>query len=466
MGAWRVVDGDTLWTPEGERLRLAAIDAPEVGAPGGARATAFVRAWLADASPRATWEGRDRYGRLLGDLSDGRGESLAGALVGEGLAWVREPGVAPALLERQAAAVEARRGVHAGLAPGALGPLVVTPERFHAPRCPWVRRHTAGALVSDDVVRLLQSGRAPCRTCLPWPPSPRDGAPPAFGRAAETNPLSSILVALSALGVEAVEASEESSFAKLIALGVVQGLTEFLPVSSSGHLVLGGAWLGMGREGGLLREVALHLGTLASVLVFCWRDLVAMLRAGSRPLWAMVLVSAAVTAPIGLALEDTIEARFTHPIGAGIGLMLTATLIGWIAPRDDSVLGRSLDQGTVRDGVILGLLQSLALIPGVSRAGATITAALLLGFRRPDAVRIAFLMSVPVVAGAVVLKFAEPGAVDVVTRPDLLVAMAVASVVGFVALRFIAVHCGAKSLRRFALYCLTVGVIAIISGAL
>lgn len=369
---------------------------------------------------------------------------------------MRGPDAPAALRAAQAAAVDARRGVHAGLAAGDVGLVVATDTRFHAPRCPWMRRAARGRTVTDDVPRLLQSGLAPCRTCLPWPPRLHAGPV----RAAETPPLSPLLATL------ASGAADDGSFGKLLALGVIQGLTEFLPVSSSGHLVLGGAWLGLGRESGLLREVALHLGTLVSVLVFCWRDLLSMLRAGSRPLWAMVIVSAAVTAPFGLLLEDAIEARFTHPLGAGCGLLVTAALIGVIAPRDDERLARTLHSGTLRDGLLLGLLQSAALIPGVSRAGATITAALLLGFRRPDAVRIAFLMSVPVVAGAVVLKFAEPGAVDVVTRADLLVAMGLAAVVGLAALRFISVHCDARSLRRFALYCLVLGGIAILSGSL
>ncbi len=455
-GTWEVVDGDTLRTPSGQRLRLAAIDAPEVGRPGAAEATAFAVEWM-HATPNAVVQltGRDHYGRLLGDLHSSEGSSLGDALVAAGWAWVREPNAATALIDAQRRAVTERLGIHADLPRHWPRALVSTPNRFHTPRCPWVRRRTSALTATDDVVALLQSGRAPCRTCLPWPPVARLGAPSPVVPAAEAPPLSPIATAVET-------AAQDGDLLKLLALGIVQGLTEFLPVSSSGHLVLGGAWLGMGRADGLLREVALHLGTLVSVLVFCWRDLVSMLRAGSRSLWVMVIASAAVTAPFGLMLEDVIETRFAHPLGAGSGLLLTALLIGVVAPRDDERLKRTLSEGTLRDGLILGLLQSMALIPGVSRAGATITAALLLGFRRPDAVRIAFLMSVPVVAGAVLLKFTEPGALEVVTHPQLLAGMALAAVVGLAALRFISVHCDATSLRRFAVYCLTLGSIAIL----
>lgn len=249
----------------------------------------------------------------------------------------------------------------------------------------------------------------------------------------------------------------------LLLLGAIQGATEFLPVSSSGHLVLFGEWLGFDSEVGLAREVALHFGTLVAVVLFCWKDLLSMLRSGSAGLWKLVIPSAAVTAGLGLTLEDPIEQHLGTPVGAGCGLLVTTLLLLVIAPRNDEKQTRSLSDGTIRDGIVLGLLQSLALWPGVSRAGSTIVAALLLGFARPHAVRVAFLMSIPVVGGAVLLKLVgDAEGAAVAWTPSMGLAMAVACVVGLGALKFISVRVDARSLRGFGVYTLALGVLALV----
>jgi len=255
----------------------------------------------------------------------------------------------------------------------------------------------------------------------------------------------------------------DGAVGSLLLLGAIQGATEFLPVSSSGHLVLFGEWFGLEREQGLAREVALHLGTLVAVIVFCWRDLLALLKVGSRGLWTLVLGSAVVTGAIGVPAEDLISENLAHVGGAAGGLAVTALLLAVVAPKDDSRQTRTLDQGTIRDAVILGLFQSMALVPGISRAGATIVAALLLGFQRSHAVRIAFVMSVPVVGGAVLLKMLEPGGTEIYQDPGLLGGLVVAGLVGLGALRFISVHVDARSLRLFALYCLLMASAAMLS---
>ncbi len=248
----------------------------------------------------------------------------------------------------------------------------------------------------------------------------------------------------------------------LLILGAVQGATEFLPISSSGHLVLFGNWLDPGADDGLVLEVALHFGTLVAVLIFCFRDVLAMLRPGSAGLWRLMLLSTLITAALGLALEDLLDA-YSTPGVAGIGLLVTATLLFTLGQRDDERLTRHVADGTHADAVLLGLLQSLALVPGISRSGATLSAALLLGFARRDAVRIAFLMSVPVVFGAVILK-ASDGGTGAFTEPGILGGMAMAAIVGLAALKFISVHVDARSLRRFGIYCAVLGLAAILTG--
>jgi endonuclease YncB( thermonuclease family) len=169
-GGVEVIDGDTLRWPDGRRVRLAAIDTPEVGRPLADEAARFVAEALAGREVALVPPDppTDRYDRLLADvLVDGR--SLSEALVASGLAWLYEPGDAP-LLDRQAEAVAARRGVHAYVGRAGPGPFVVTSRRFHRRDCRWIADGLAGRPLEADVASLFSRGLSPCRTCLPWPP--------------------------------------------------------------------------------------------------------------------------------------------------------------------------------------------------------------------------------------------------------------------------------------------------------
>ena len=238
-------------------------------------------------------------------------------------------------------------------------------------------------------------------------------------------------------------------------------LARLLPVSSSGHLVLLGDWLGMNHDGGLSREIALHLGTLVAVVIFCFADLRAMLTRDSAGLWRLMIGSTLVTGVLGILLKDTITEHLGTERGAGLGLLITSSLLIVVAPSHDDRQQRSLADGSARDAIVLGLFQTLALMPGVSRAGATIVGALLLGFRRPHAVRIAFLMSVPVVAGAILLDSLDREGPPAIFQDAMPAAMLVACVVGLVALRFVSVRVDARSLRRFGYYTLALGLTAL-----
>jgi undecaprenyl-diphosphatase len=257
---------------------------------------------------------------------------------------------------------------------------------------------------------------------------------------------------------------EEATWLELLVLGVVQGLTEFLPVSSSGHLVLGRELLGLDSNGGLAREVALHVGTLAAVAVFCFKDVMAMLRAGSGGLWRLMLGSTLVTGVLGILLEEPIELSLNDANSAGAGLLVTSLLLIVVAPSRDDGGGRPLSMGTWRDALILGLFQSLALVPGISRAGATIVGGLVLGFARPDAVRMAFLMSLPVVAGAVLLKILDGEGLQHLARPEMGLGILAAALVGLLALRIVSVKSDPRSLKLFGAYTLVLGVVAILAS--
>jgi undecaprenyl-diphosphatase len=223
-------------------------------------------------------------------------------------------------------------------------------------------------------------------------------------------------------------------------LGALQGLTEFLPVSSSGHLVLFQQFFPIGSDH-VLFDLVLHLGTLIPVLWFYRADVQQILldpiqgegpfleRPGVRT--AMLLVAASIpTAAIGLGFEDQFEALFANPAALTVSFAITGCLLYASGRFDRSARAAEL---TVPFALALGLAQGFAITPGISRSGTTIAVALMLGLRRETAARFSFLMSVPVILGAVLLKLDDVQAADLdVTQ--LLVGGGVAMVTGYLAL--------------------------------
>jgi undecaprenyl-diphosphatase len=206
-----------------------------------------------------------------------------------------------------------------------------------------------------------------------------------------------------------------------ILLGIVQGLTEFLPISSSGHLLLLPWGLGWEElESASLKksfDVALHLGTLIAVIGYFRRDLLRYAVAGAgclvhrrRPVqtderlaWLLVLATIPAVL-VGLVLESFIEEALGSPVVIGVSLIGFGLLLWW-ADRSTGV--RPVEEMRLRDALLVGMAQTLALNPGTSRSGITMTAARRAGFGRDAAARISFLMSVPITAGAVTYKLAQ-----------------------------------------------------------
>jgi undecaprenyl-diphosphatase len=203
-----------------------------------------------------------------------------------------------------------------------------------------------------------------------------------------------------------------------IVLGLVQGLSEFLPISSSGHLILTRWLFGWETSGDesidKAFDVALHLGTLIAVVAYFRRDLVMYVRHGLRMLWhrqrpvdndgriAWLLLLATVPAAlVGAAFESSIDSRLGTPVIIGVSLIGFGLLMWW---ADQQLGRRHVDEFGTRDALLVGAAQALALNPGTSRSGITMTAARQIGFDRDASARLSFLMSVPVIAGAVVLK--------------------------------------------------------------
>lgn len=197
------------------------------------------------------------------------------------------------------------------------------------------------------------------------------------------------------------------SIFQAIVLGAVQGLTEFLPVSSSAHLIIV-PWLLRWRDPGLAFDVVLHLGTLVALLAYYWREWLDMgtSLADGRPmprrLLFLLIVASVPGAIIGVLLEKQAETIFRSPvlIATTLALMgITLWAADWIGSQK-----RKIEDIKFVDALLIGLSQALAIIPGVSRSGATITTARILGIDRADAANFSFLMATPIIAGAGILE--------------------------------------------------------------
>jgi len=244
------------------------------------------------------------------------------------------------------------------------------------------------------------------------------------------------------------------------AWGLIQGLTEFLPVSSSGHLVLIPALLGF-EEPSLAASVMLHLGTLLAVVAYYRTDLLRLLHlrrdSEARRILLLLAIGTVPAALVGLTLHGPVETVFSEPWLVAVALMVTGAILLFSLLVGKGV--RRLAEGRWTDGVVVGLAQAFALLPGISRSGMTIAAGMAQGFQRKEAARFAFLLSIPAIAGAALLD-----GMDLVERggftSDLLLGMAVAAVVGYLAIAGLIRVLVRVGLLPFALYCLAFGTAA------
>ena len=242
------------------------------------------------------------------------------------------------------------------------------------------------------------------------------------------------------------QAAGDGSYLQAVVLGIVQGVTEMLPISSSGHLILLPRFFGW-EDQGLAFDAAMHVGTLLAVLLYFHQDLWRMFTAGlasvfkgrhtpdSRLAWAVVLGTIPV-AVAGLLLKDTIEHVFRNPLLVAGNLALWGVVL-WLADRYGR-RRRSVAQMDLRDGLLIGLAQALALVPGTSRSGITMSAGLALGLTREAAARFSFLLSVPAVtaAGALaVLDLAKAGPAQ--PWGPMGVAVAVSAVAGLLSIHLL-----------------------------
>lgn len=284
------------------------------------------------------------------------------------------------------------------------------------------------------------------------------------------------------------------SLLEAILMGIIQGLTEFLPVSSSGHLALFQILFGVETETGMLFNVLLHVGTLIAISVVYYKDIWKLIVEGCcvirdalvnvvlffknksgkdheeyrkvvnssyRKFVMLVIVSTIPTGIIGFVGRDAVEKASQILIIPGICLIVTAILL-FIADRtrDGEKLPKNI---TYTNAFSVGIAQGIATLPGLSRSGTTITACLLSGFNRNFAVKYSFIMSIPAILGALVLELKDFGSLEVTSTEILyyVIGMAIAAIVGYVCIKTMLVIVRKKKFTGFAIYCLIVGVVSI-----
>lgn len=286
------------------------------------------------------------------------------------------------------------------------------------------------------------------------------------------------------------------SFLYAIFMGLIQGITEFLPVSSSGHLAIFQHIFGLSTENGVLFETLLHLGTLIAVAVVFWSDVRNLVVYGVKliidavvnaVIWisnlithkdkpyrklidhaykkfaALIIITSIPTAVIGAVLSKLTESASSILLIPGIGLIITAIELLIVDGKKGGT--KKAKATTYKDSAIIGVVQGIATIPGISRSGSTIAACLFLGLDKSFAVKYSFLMSVPAIVGANILELRHLG--DEVITGSLVVSyvvgMVVAAIVGYICVKFMINVVKKSKYAYFAYYCAAVGVISLVA---
>lgn len=272
------------------------------------------------------------------------------------------------------------------------------------------------------------------------------------------------------------------SYIQALILGLVQGLAEFLPISSSGHLALLQNIFGI-EEGVLFFTVMLHLGTLISLFIVYWKDIWELLKEfvltikdlvtfkglclegnDTRKLGVMIIVTTFVTGLIGIFFEDFFESLYSSCVAIGIGLIFTGLLM--FVSEKIGRHNRGIDRMNYRNAIFIGLMQGVAICPGVSRSGSTLMGGLTCGFNRELAVKYAFLISIPTILGSFILELKEAlgDGLDTTLIGPTAVGVVVAAVSGLFAIKAMIKIVSKEKLKYFSYYVWAVGAFAIIYG--
>ncbi len=259
-----------------------------------------------------------------------------------------------------------------------------------------------------------------------------------------------------------------------ILLGIIQGLTEFLPISSSAHLVLVPYWFNwqIPADEGFIFNVLVQMGTLAAVIIYFWKDLIVIISDVIKGLIAKkpfadpsarlgwwIILGTIPAGIFGLLIKDQVEAAFSSPMITAIFLLVTAVLLlvaEWIGKRQ-----KSLAEMTWLDSIIIGVFQAISVFPGISRSGATITGGMLRKFTRQEAARFSFLLSIPIMLAAGGLATSDLVGLPVLSDflPTVLVGILIAGVVGYLSIRWLLGYLIHHTFLGFSFYCIGVWLI-------
>jgi len=252
---------------------------------------------------------------------------------------------------------------------------------------------------------------------------------------------------------------------KTIILGIIQGLTEFLPVSSTGHLLLGRKLFGL-SEAGLFLDTMLHFGTLISIIIVFYAEIVYLIKNPFSKLTKLIVIGTIPTAFIGLYFEDFFEEISISGATVGWEFLVTGIIL-WLADRYKEKGYKSIDKISYKDTLIIGALQGAAILPAISRSGLTIAGALFRGIERADAARFSFLISLPAILGAVVLQSAklysgeQAASLEAIGLIPLIVATLASAITGYFAIRWMLKILKNGSLKIFSYYVWALGIIVL-----
>lgn len=264
-------------------------------------------------------------------------------------------------------------------------------------------------------------------------------------------------------------------------LGLVQGLAEFLPISSSGHLALLQQWFGIDENKVLLFAVLLHVGTLVSVFIVYWKDIWELivelcltikdlctgkgLRLEERPvrkLGVMIIVATIPTAIIGILFSDLFDKLYTSVLPIGIGLVITGFLL--VMAERTGTSSRGIEKMNFRNALFIGTVQGIAICPGISRSGSTLFGSLVCNLDRKFAVKFVFLISIPSILGSAIMETPDAIAagMEMSQLGPIIVGMAVAAVSGLIAIKTMIKIVSDKKLSYFSYYVWALGAAVII----
>jgi undecaprenyl-diphosphatase len=255
-------------------------------------------------------------------------------------------------------------------------------------------------------------------------------------------------------------------------LGIVQGLTEFLPVSSQGHLLIAYRFLGLTEN--IAFDTVVHLATALAAAIYFWPEILSLLRFtnhDSRKRLGLVLVATVITGVLGVGFKDFFEALFADFRYVGPFFVVTGMVIllgEWLGSSSKGHVARKEEQMNWKDACLIGLAQGAAIIPSLSRSAMTISAGLACGLERRLAARFAFIIAIPAIAGAGLLQskaIFKAGTAGIGLFP-LLLGFLFALIFGWLAIKFLMGLIERVSLRGFAYYCLVLGVLVIIAAAI